>query len=239
MLILLPPSEGKTPRRRGPPVRLDALGSPELTPARERLLNVLADVSASPAAPAILEVPATLQHEIDRNVGWRTAPAQRVDALYTGVLYDALGLSTLPVGARRRAASRLLVISAAWGLLRMDDRIPAYRLSMGVNLDARAAGHLVVDCRSSTYAAAWRPKRAVAARTVAIRVLRDAAGRRTVVSHMAKHTRGLVARHLVSREGADPTTPQRLAAVLAEGWDVELSPPAGDGLRTLDLILRG
>ena len=164
----------------------------------------------------------TLREEIARNVSWRDAPAQRVDALYSGVLYDALGLATLPVGARRRATSRLLVVSAAWGLLQMDDRVPAYRVSMDVNLagigplagywrqrlapvlDARAAGHLVVDCRSATYAAAWRPSRELAPRTVAIRVLRDASGTRSVVSHMAKHTRGLVARHLVSRTRQRP-----------------------------------
>ena len=85
-------------------------------------------------------------------------------------------------------------VSAAWGPLSMNDSVPAYRLSMGASLpgfgpvaaywrerlgpvlDVRADGHLVVDCRSATYAAAWRPGRAVAARTVAVRVLRDVSG---------------------------------------------------------------
>ena len=255
MLILLPPSERKTPRRRGRAVRLHTLSFPELTTAREHLLSALADVSALEDAASNLGLPPTLSREVAGNVSWRTAPAQRVDALYSGVLYDALGLATLPVGARRRAASRLVVVSAAWGLLRLDDRVPAYRLSMGMTLsgvgpvaaywrewlapvlDSRAAGHLVVDCRSATYASAWRPGRDVAPRTVAVRVLRDVAGSRSVVSHLAKHTRGLVARHLVSRSGPDPTTPERLAAVLEERWSVELGPPARDGQRKLDLVL--
>ena len=256
MLILLPPSEGKTPRRRGGAARLESLSFPELNVVRARLLDALAEVSAGDAGPAALGVTSTLGAEVARNVAWRAAPAQRVDALYTGVLYEALGLATLPVGARRRAAGRVLVVSAAWGLLRLDDRVPAYRLAMDVNLDgigpvaaywrrhlapvldARAAGQLVVDCRSTTYAAAWRPGPGQAPRTVAIRVLRDMAGSRTVVSHMAKHTRGLVARHLVSRPGSDPTTPERLAAVLAERWPVELTPSASGAPRTLTVVLR-
>jgi cytoplasmic iron level regulating protein YaaA (DUF328/UPF0246 family) len=140
-------------------------------------------------------------------------------------------------------------------VLRIDDSVPAYRLSMGVNLagvgpvaaywrehlgsvlDARAAGQLVVDCRSATYAAAWRPGPDLAPRTVAVRVLRDVAGSRSVVSHMAKHTRGLVARHLVSRAGNDPTTPERLATVLGERWIVELGRSSRVGPRTLDVVL--
>ncbi len=41
-----------------------------------------------------------------------------------------------------------------------------------------------------------------------VRVLREVGGERSVVSHMAKHTRGLVARHLVSRTGRDPVSPR-------------------------------
>ena len=74
---------------------------------------------------------------------------------------------------------------------------------------AEAAGRgVVVDCRSSSYAAAWRPGPEVAARTVAVRVLREQDGARSVVSHMAKHTRGLVARALLQAPRA-PRTPSR------------------------------
>ncbi len=46
---------------------------------------------------------------------------------------------------------------------------------------------LIVDCRSSTYAGAWTPSPELASRWVQVRV--------PGASHMAKHTRGLVARH--------------------------------------------
>lgn len=255
MLVLLPPSEGKTPARRGRPVDLAAVSNPELTAARVQVLDALAAASAAPDAPSVLDVPPTLGAEIARNVLWRSAPAQRVSSLYSGVLYDALDLASLPVGARRRAATRLLVVSAAWGALRTSDRVPAYRVSMDVALpgvgplaahwrrhlgpvlDELAAGRLVVDCRSSTYAAAWRPGAAQAPRTVAVRVLQEQAGRRTVVSHMAKHTRGLVARHLLERDGSDPRTPDALARALAERWVVELGPPARSGASVLDVVV--
>ena len=56
---------------------------------------------------------------------------------------------------------------------------------------------------------------------------------------MAKHTRGLVARHLVSRAGRDPVSPRGLAAAVGEAFDVELSAPARDGSHVLDVVVRG
>ncbi|HYY11783.1 MAG TPA: peroxide stress protein YaaA, partial [Kineosporiaceae bacterium] len=140
-----------------------------------------------------------------------------------------------------------------WGALRPADRIPPYRLKMhadvglgplpqvwrpvlGPVLEAAARG-LVVDCRSGDYAAAWPASGAVAARTVAVRVLQDGPAGRSVVSHAAKHTRGEVARHLLET-GADPARPQALARALAERWAVELTPPARPGKSwTLDVVL--
>jgi len=84
-----------------------------------------------------------------------------------------------------------------------------------------------VDCRSSSYVAMGMPA-GLAERTVAVRVLRDDAGRRAVVSHMAKYTRGLVVRHLLE-SGADPRTPHDLAEALADHWDVELAEPPRAG----------
>lgn len=248
--MLLPPSEGKASRRRGTPADLGVLSFPELTAARLQVLEALASVSDSPGAAAALGVGTSLADDVARNTRWRTEPALPASALYTGVLYDALDLAGLPPATRRRATNRLLVISAAWGALRPGDRVPPYRLSMGVDLPgigplagfwrrhlaealAPLATGLVVDCRSATYVAAWRPRGAVA-----VRVLQDQSGRRTVVSHMAKHTRGLVARHLLLRGGRDPRTPDSLADAVSERFESELGPPSRDGSRTLDVIVR-
>lgn len=255
VLVLLPPSEGKSGRARGRPVDLDRLHLAELTSARVQVMESLAEVSAAPGGHTVLGVGESMATDLQRNTRWTSEPAVPVSSLYSGVLYDALGWATLPTGARRRATARLLVVSAAWGALRPDDRVPPYRLSMGASLPGLGplagfwrprlaetlpplATGMVVDCRSSTYAAAWRPEGAVAERTVAVRVLREEDGRRSVVSHMAKHTRGLVARHLITRTGRDPRTPAALASAVGEVFDVELSPPARDGSHRLDVVVR-
>lgn len=239
-LILLPPSETKTGRRRGRPVDLGALSFPALTETRQAVLETLAKVSATTEAYEVLGVPASLHAEVDRNTRWSTEPAVPAAELYSGVLYDALGYASLSPGAKRRAGSRLVVTSAAWGALRMADRVPPYRLSGSVTLpglgtvsgawrqvlDAElstAAGDgLIVDCRSSTYVASWRPSGAYAGRWVSVTVVREEAGRRTVVSHMAKHARGLVARHLLE-SGKDPRSPQGLRDLVGQRWRTELT----------------
>ncbi|GMA25640.1 hypothetical protein GCM10025864_33990 [Luteimicrobium album] len=47
-------------------------------------------------------------------------------------------------------------------------------------------------------------------------VLREHAGRRSVVSHHAKHTRGVLVGHLLRREGEPPTTADGLLAAARE-----------------------
>lgn len=258
VLVLLPPSEGKAtagPRRR--PVDLGGLSWPELSGARMQVLSCLAEVSCRPDALQLLGVGASLAPDVERNTRLLAEPALPTSELYTGVLYEALGLHDLPAAARRRAGRWLVVLSALWGALRPNDRVPPYRLSMGTSLPdigplagfwrahladplQRAAGTgLVVDCRSSTYQAAWAPRGSVAARTVAVRVLRDDAGRRTVVSHMAKHTRGEVVRHLLTRDAREPRSPRALADALSEVFCCELTAPArAGGTWTLDVVVR-
>lgn len=257
MLVLLPPSEGKTrPGARRPPVDLHALSWPELSEARERVLRDLAAASARPDALALLGVGASLAGEVGANGALRTAPAAPVSQLYSGVLYDALGWSTLSPAGRRRGGRWLVVVSALWGSLRPSDKVPTYRLSMNVRLPslgplaaywrplldlplALAAGAgLVVDCRSTTYQAAWSPSGAVAGRTVEVRVLREEAGRRVVVSHLAKHTRGLVARHLLERGGAEPRTVPALVRAVSEVFHCELTGGSPGRPSRLDVVVR-
>jgi cytoplasmic iron level regulating protein YaaA (DUF328/UPF0246 family) len=102
-----------------------------------------------------------------------------------------------------------------------------------------AAGRrgIVVDCRSGPYIAAAPLTGRLAARTVAVRVLREQDGRRSVVSHLAKHTRGEVTRYLLE-SGDDPRDPAALAEVVGARWPVELAGPSRAGTPwTLDVIL--
>ncbi|SOC54880.1 YaaA family protein [Ornithinimicrobium cerasi] len=238
MLILLPPSESKATRSRGAPLRAERLSFETLTAPRGQVARALAGASARPDAAAVLGVSSALGEEISRNTRLATAPTLPAGELYTGVLYDALDLPGLDAESGRRARRRLLVVSALYGAVRPADRLAPYRLSMGVNLPgvgplgsfwrphleavlpAAAGRGLVVDCRSSTYAAAWVPQGPLAERWVTVRV--------PGATHMAKHTRGLVARAL-TEEAADPRRPAALVELLRPSFEVMLHEPARPG----------
>ncbi|MEP7035217.1 MAG: peroxide stress protein YaaA [Dermatophilaceae bacterium] len=238
MLILLPPSESKTGRAMGKPADLQRVSFPELASTRAKVAAALAQISAHPDAPALLGVSATLRADIAHNLRLGSAPAVRVADLYTGVLYDALDLASMDPVTRRRANRWLVVVSALFGALRPADKIPPYRLSMGVNLGELgplaavwraplssvlplAAGRgMIVDARSSTYGAAWVPKAVLANRWVQIRV--------PGATHMAKHTRGLVARYLC-QTGVDARSAQALEQVVSQRFDTTLTAPTRPG----------
>ena len=266
MLILLPPSEGKTAPRRGKPLELDRLSFPSLTDARTEVLDALVSLCTTTGADAagaggdvtkaaeVLGLGKTQTDEVLRNSELRTAPTARADQVYSGVLYEALDLATLDPAARRRATGRVAVVSGLFGLLRPGDRIPAYRLSGSVSLPGigpvstywstrlgtavkEAAGRrLVVDLRSSTYASFWRPDAETANRVVTVRVLHEVGGARKVVSHFNKATKGRMVRALLE-DGGSPATPARFAQQLGDlGWNVELGVKGRHGTQ-LDVVV--
>ncbi|MFG2607776.1 peroxide stress protein YaaA [Streptomyces sp. NPDC048514] len=256
MLVLLPPSEGKANSGGGAPLALESLSLPGLTAARESVLGELVELCSGDEEKAreVLGLSEGLRGEVAKNAGLLAAGARPAGEIYTGVLYDSLGLATLDAAAKRRAAKSLLVFSGLWGAVRVTDRIPSYRCSMGVKLPGLGAlaGHwrapmaevlpeaagsgLVLDLRSSAYAAAWRPKGEVAGRTATVRVLH--APTRKVVSHFNKATKGRIVRSLLSA-GAAPKDPAGLVAVLRElGYVVEAEAPGKAGRAwSLDVLV--
>ncbi len=198
--VLLPPSAGKTTPAGGP-VNLDTLAfaAPAVTKRRERLLRAL-KLTGAPAGPAA--------------------------EVYTGVLYGQLRLAEL-----ESAWDRVLIASALFGVVAPGDRICAYTLDMGAKVPrlresltaywrpalARTLPDepgLVLDLRSGSYAAAWRPRRATLLGVRAVTLEGKA------VTHMVKAARGVVARIVLQ---ADPETPEDiLALVRAAGLQAEL-----------------
>ncbi|MEU8520214.1 peroxide stress protein YaaA [Streptomyces sp. NBC_01216] len=250
MLVLLPPSEGKASSGRGAPLKPESLSLPGLAGARAAVLDELVELCAGDEEKAreVLGLSEGLRGEVAKNAGLLTAGARPAGEIYTGVLYDALGLATLDAAARKRARQSLLVFSGLWGAVRVDDRIPSYRCSMGVRLPGlgalgahwrgamatvmpEAAGDgLVLDLRSSAYASAWKPKGEAAARTTTVRVLH--APTRKVVSHFNKATKGRIVRSLLEA-GARPRGRAELAGTLRElGYVVEEGKPG-----TLDVLV--
>ncbi|MGN6724172.1 MAG: YaaA family protein [Marmoricola sp.] len=267
MLILLPPSEGKAVGRRGKPLDLARLSFPELSEGRSEMLGALIALCGTPdtstpiqneliaeQAAATLGLGSTQLDQVALNAGLRTAPTLRADRLYSGVLYDALDLASLPADARRRATRWVAITSSLFGLVRLTDALPSYRLSGGTNLPGigSVSGHwrhhlgpsvesavgkgLLVDLRSSTYAAFWRATPELGPRTATVRVLHEVNGQRKIVSHFNKATKGRLVRSLV-QDAATPKSPPDLAEHLAGlGWHVEIGTPTKAGT-PLDVIV--
>ena len=129
MLIPLPPSEGKSlPHGRGRPLDLDTLSFPELTPTRETMLQAAKETALLPDAVSRFQVGPSIADEVRRNLDIEELPARHALEIYRGVLFAALDWDSLSPVAKRRAASRLVIISGLWGAIRPTDRIPPYRL---------------------------------------------------------------------------------------------------------------
>lgn len=266
MLILLPPSEGKTAVPAGAPADPAALWLPALAPARRRVLNRLVALCRRSSPRGVAASLATLgltagQHaDIARNAALAEAPAAPAADVYSGVLYEALDAGTLDPAARAWVDERAVVFSGLWGVLRLTDRIPAYRCAVGVTLpppvgglaaywrkaltpavDRAAGGGPVLDLRSGAYAAMWSPRPTLAPRTAALRVLHErvvgGVPQRSIVSHFNKATKGRLVRALAA-EHAQPATVDELVTALRDlKYTVEERPTVAGRPRQLDLVV--
>ncbi|MGN7134266.1 peroxide stress protein YaaA [Rhodococcoides corynebacterioides] len=238
MLILLPPSETKSDSGTGGALDLAALALPDLTPAREAVVDALVGLADDPDAPRVLGLGSTQSADAVRNAEIRTSPTAPALERYTGVLYDAFAAPSLTRAGRARAADRLWIGSALFGAVRATDPVPWYRLSGGTTLPglgtlrshwkphlgdalAGAAQGVVVDLRSGVYQDLGPVPGAVTATVVT----EKPDGSRSVVSHFNKHHKGLLARALTTTR-AEPTDVRGLARVArAAGLRVEVTSP--------------
>ncbi|HUW79238.1 MAG TPA: peroxide stress protein YaaA [Candidatus Nanopelagicaceae bacterium] len=254
MLIVLPPSEGKSLPLSGPVLELSSLSfALELTKPRSAIKKKLVTLAKGRKGPALEALGLTprqvdqLELDASLNVAF-TAPAIEI---YSGVLYEALDWNSLPASIRKRSNSQLLIISALFGALRPFDLIPAYRLSMESKLP-KIGGlgpywkkhlpqalngideELIIDLRSQTYVKAWRTDPAI---TASVRIFVERANKRSVVSHMAKKARGEVARTLLSLTKT-PTRVDEAAHVLSKTFEIELvKPTSANTPYSMDVIL--
>jgi cytoplasmic iron level regulating protein YaaA (DUF328/UPF0246 family) len=265
MLILLPPSQGKTAPGQGAPVDLGTLSLPTLATARRRVLTRLVALSGRTGRRAVETALATLglstgqRGELARNAELVDAPAGPAAEVYTGVLYEALDLPTLSPAARATVHDAVLIFSGLWGAVRLGDRIPAYRCAIDVSLPVlgalgpywrrsmrtvldRAAGDgPVVDLRSGAYAGMWAPTPPVAARTATVRVLHertvDGVPHRSVVSHFNKATKGRLVRDLATAGVAPASVDDLVRALRDLEYTVEERPARAGRPRQLDVVV--
>jgi cytoplasmic iron level regulating protein YaaA (DUF328/UPF0246 family) len=213
------------------------------------MLSALARLIAGPrtaAATALLLPPATIDAALAANAAVRdsaTLPALR---RYAGTVYEGLDHQHLDPAEQRVAARSVLTFSGLFGVVRGDEPVPNYRVPAkavlpGVGVAATAwrpvldeampallGRGLVVDLRSSDYAAMWRPRGELATRTVSVRVLSPLpSGGRGVVSYPSKFAKGQLTAALVRRlaAGEDVSTADDIATtwLTAGGLDAEVT----------------
>ncbi|ANE04269.1 peroxide stress protein YaaA [Corynebacterium crudilactis] len=235
MLIVLPPSETKTPGGAEKPLDFQRLSFPKLNDARQEILSDLQTLEVNEALK-VLNISEKLRPEAEANRVLETSPTMPAIFRYSGVLYDALDAATLP----EKALERLAIGSALFGIVRATDPIPHYRLSGGTKLPSHNGecptmkarwgsvisetlidvNQLVVDLRSGTYQQLGRVKDAVTVRVES--VLED--GSRKVVSHFNKHYKGELARVLALSPEEAHDAADVMAIAQAAGLVVEDNP---------------
>ncbi len=225
VLILLPPSEGKNSVEKGKLVNLSSLSfAKELAETRKKTLSAMgAKVNKLPTARAI--------------------------DVYSGVLYQALDFDSLNSASKKRAIKSIVIISALFGAVKLEDKIPSYKLDMAKSLPKLGSLNslwkkvlpealeqiktdLIIDCRSSTYQGVWTP---LLNKTVGIRVFTIKNGKKTVVTHMSKKTRGDVTKLLVQTTKV-PKSPQDLQKIVSKKFKCELIKPTTKSSWFLDVI---
>ncbi len=138
---------------------------------------------------------------------------------YTGVLYQELDWSSLPVAARRRGEQQVRTVSGLWGLVAPTDPLPVYRLKMsaslpelgrlstwwrprlGSALTSLVEGAVVWDLLPNEHSAALDWGSLAPAQRVTVRFL-DREGR--TVSHWNKLLKGSLVRWILTERPAGP-----------------------------------
>lgn len=175
------------------------------------------------------------------------------------------GQGNQPQGGQRQLEELTLVFSALFGPVRLTDLITPHRLSGSVKLPGQGSvasiwskalkelltqqlsGHVVVDLRSAEYGAMYRPTRGSDCLLLNIGVAKvnPATGKRSVVSHWAKHTRGLLAGALLravaggqlAASDGDVDEILQVAAGLEGVKEVEITPLDARGQAKVTLVL--
>lgn len=258
MIVLLPPSEGKTTPTAGSPLDLSALSNPALNPAREQVLESLIRLcDRTPRkARTVLALSSSQQAAVTENAALATNAAAPAWQIYTGVLFGALDFAGLAPAQRRRATKRLLVTSSLFGVVRFDDVIPAYRLAgdttlprlgridqfwrqhLGVALADEISDELLIDMRSGTYVRFWPVPASFASRTLTVKIWQlGPNGSRNAVSHHNKATKGELARLLAAAPSLPKSRSNLVDFLRDHDWDAQLGVDAKLGHDRLDVSI--
>lgn len=172
-----------------------------------------------------------------------TEPCAPAIQIYTGVLYDHLGYSTLSAQERARVDSSVLIASALFGFVTPTDPIPAYRLSGSSIIPqigplvrywktelldslSKFSGELILDMRSGSYEK-LAPAKQMDQSVVTVKVLTNVKGVLKPVTHFNKATKGDLVRAACLSPSKAPTKVTQLAEYFTKlGFDAKLDSSA-------------
>jgi len=221
-LILIPPSEGKAVGGAGAAWHPGSMAI-DLDEQRLRVIAALRSAMRSNATVRgkLLGVKGdALARATAANRSIDESPTLPAAERFTGVLYDALDLASLPAAVRRRADRSVLIPSGVFGLLTPSDPIPDHRLKMSVVLGS--LGRLSTWWRDSVSAAVaeqshgrtvWNllpNEHAASVRLVGVPQYSvtflepGRAGNLVAVSHWNKLLKGELVRHVLRCPSAGP-----------------------------------
>lgn len=237
MLIFLPPSENKTPATTTETNKFENLSFPQLNNYRKEIYTKLIEISKTPEAKQNLHLGKNSNQEIKRNINLHKEPINQAIKIYTGVLYEALNYASFNETNKQKAEQSILIFSALWGIIKISDKIPAYRLNTKTKLHPKQTINsiwkealqdtlnqickekIILDCRSTPYKNFWKPPNK---KLVTTKIVQKIADKEKTISHMAKKTRGKLANHLLTRKQGTPTTLTQLLEASQEKWDTQL-----------------
>lgn len=200
VIILIPPSEGKTPYGTGKPLtKLDD----QVKPVYDRLLAYRGDLSQFYGVKGKALEAARLA-----NAQVLKAPTLPAIERYSGVVYDGIDYPTLSPNAQRFFDDHVRIVSALFGFVSPRDPIPDYKLKIE-KLDAAAywkptitkklAGHFVIDLLPQAHQKAVSYERGV---KVDFSVVKN--GKSVPAGHQGKLIKGKFVRWLCQHAVTDP-----------------------------------
>jgi len=138
-------------------------------------------------------------------------PTMKAIQRYTGVAFDALDYDTLSKKEQSYCDDNVLLFSNLFGVLKSNDFIPDYKYKQGLNLEDidviklykqninkeldEYLGEEVIDLRAGFYDKFYKPSASV----ITYKFLKEG----KVVSHWAKHYRGMIVRELAQNNITD------------------------------------
>ncbi|MDO8731856.1 MAG: peroxide stress protein YaaA [Actinomycetota bacterium] len=250
MLILLPPSEAKSAPVTSLP---SALSFDELSAVRQRVRRALIKMSSGNQARAskALGLGHTQLDQLAMNAKLDTAACGPAIDVYSGVVFEALAADSMTLIQRKRMHDHVVIATGLYGLVRPLDSIAPYRLSANSKVTGlptlpslwrkpiarilESSGGPILDLRSQAYVTLAPIPRDCLSRSISVRVLQEQDGKRSVVSHFNKATKGALVGALIRKGELPASLPVLLKQLRVLGYECELQELPNAAAR-LDII---